>query len=416
MAAVGGRFQTPDHLFLGERGPMSAIIPCPGFTAAGTAAGVKKNGSKDLGLIVSDPPAAAAGVFTRNRVQAAPVRLCRERIRGGLCRAVVVNSGNANCLTGEAGDRHARRMAQAAAAALGAAAEQVLVASTGVIGEPLPIERIEAALPALVRRLSPEGIADFAEAIMTTDRVPKVVSRQGRVDGRGFTVTGVVKGAGMIRPDVATMLAFILTDVQAAAPALKELLAAAADRSFNRITVDGDTSTNDTVLLLANGRAAVDIAAAPARAEFGRVLEEVALALAKWVVKDSEGATKLVEVVVRGAPDAAGARKVAEAVAHSPLVKTALFGEDANWGRVLAAAGRAGVDFDPGRAELFFGPVKLFAGGAGCGPEAEAAAAQVLKRAEFDITIDLNAGPASDSVFTCDFSLEYVKINADYRS
>jgi glutamate N-acetyltransferase/amino-acid N-acetyltransferase len=392
------------------------IIPCPGFKAAGTAAGIKKNGLKDLGLIVSEPAASVAGVFTRNRVQAAPVQLDRERIRGGICRGVLANSGNANCCTGAAGYENARRMAQAAAAALGVPEEQVLVASTGVIGEPLPIGPIETALPVLVQSLRPEGVAEFAEAIMTTDRVPKAVSRQGRADGRVFTVTGVVKGAGMIRPDVATMLCFIMTDIRANPEILHETLTAAVARSFNRITVDGDTSTNDTVLLLANGVSGAGIETAAARAEFQSVLNEVALALAKWVVQDAEGANKLVEVNVAGARSEADAHQVADTIANSPLVKTALFGEDANWGRVLAAAGRAGVFFDPQRIDIFIGPVQMVSGGIGCGKAAEAEATRVLQQAEFTIRLDLHQGSAYASVFTCDFSLDYVKINADYRS
>jgi glutamate N-acetyltransferase / amino-acid N-acetyltransferase len=391
-------------------------IPCPGFRAAGVAAGIKKNGRKDLGLIVCDSAASVAGLFTRNRVQAAPVRLDRERVQGGVCRAVIANSGNANCCTGEAGDRDAHRMARAAAVAIEAAEEQVLVASTGVIGEPLPVEPIERALPGLVAALRPEGVADFAEAIMTTDRVPKAVSRQVRIDGRQVTVTGVAKGAGMIRPDVATMLCFIMTDAQVDARLLHTMLAAGANRSFNRITVDGDTSTNDTILLMAGGASGAAVATAQERAAFQAALEQTMLALATWVVKDAEGANKLVQIEVRGAATDSDAHRVADTVANSPLVKTALFGEDANWGRILAAAGRAGVPFDARRVDVFIGPVQMVAGGAGCGKAVEAEATRVLKSAEFGITIDLHMGSGRDSVFTCDFSIDYVKINADYRS
>nr|MCU0605416.1 bifunctional glutamate N-acetyltransferase/amino-acid acetyltransferase ArgJ [Desulfobacterales bacterium] len=302
-----------------------AIIPCPGFKAAGVAAGIKKNHRKDLGLIVCEGPASVAGLFTRNRVQAAPVLLDRDRIRGGLCRAVIVNSGNANCCTGAEGYRNAERMARAVAIGLGVSDEQVLVASTGVIGEPLPVERIEQALPGLAAALSPEGVADFAEAIMTTDRVPKIVSRQAQIDGRRVTVTGVVKGAGMIRPDVATMLCFLMTDAQTSAETLKSILAVGAERSFNRITVDGDTSTNDTILLMASGRSGVDVGPAAARDAFQNLVDEVMLALATWVVKDAEGSNKLVEIRVDGAASDADARAVADTIAHSPLVKTALF-------------------------------------------------------------------------------------------
>ena len=392
------------------------ILPCPGFRAAGLAAGIKKNGRKDLGLIVSDLPATVAGVFTRNRVQAAPVQVCRERVRGGACRAVVANSGNANCCTGDAGYRAALRMARAVALGVDAAEEQVLVASTGVIGEPLPVERVEQAVPELVRRLSPDGLADFAEAIMTTDRVPKGLSRQGRIDGKTFTLTGVVKGAGMIRPDVATMLCFIVTDARVGAGDLQAALAAGADRSFNCITVDGDTSTNDTILLMASGASPAVIESAASKAAFQSALDDLMLGLAKWVVKDAEGSNKLVQIAVRGAQSDADARRVAETVAHSPLVKTALFGEDANWGRILAAAGRSGAMLDPGKVDIFIGPIQMVACGSGCGKDVEAEATRVLKQDEFTIAIDLHLGEGRAMMYTCDFSIDYVKINADYRS
>jgi len=392
------------------------IIPCPGFKAAGIAAGIKKNGRKDLGLIVCDVPASVAGVFTRNRVQAAPVVLDRQRVKGGVCRAVVVNSGNANCCTGETGYQNAVRMAAATAGCAKVPEDQVLVASTGVIGEPLPVERIGEALPELLRALSPEGVADFAEAIMTTDRVPKVISRQGRIGDRAFTVTGVVKGAGMIRPDVATMLCFIMTDVQATPAVLQDILVAGAERSFNRITVDGDTSTNDTILLMASGVSGAAVGTPTARAVFQAVLDDVMLALAKWVVKDAEGSNKLVEISVCGAQSDADARRIVETIAHSPLVKTALFGEDANWGRILAAAGRAGVPLDPNRVDIFIGSVQMVLNGIGRGKEAEAEATRVLKSDEFSITVDLHLGGGRAFMYTCDFSIDYVKINADYRS
>jgi glutamate N-acetyltransferase/amino-acid N-acetyltransferase len=393
-----------------------AIIPCPGFKAAGMAAGIKKNGRRDLGLIVCEGTADVAGLFTRNRVQAAPVLLDRERVRGGLCRAVIVNSGNANCCTGADGYANAVRMAQAAAVDLGFPEEQVLVASTGVIGEPLPVERIEQALPSLVEALAPEGVAEFAEAIMTTDRVPKAVSRQVEIGGGRVTLTGVAKGAGMIRPDVATMLCFLMTDARASAEVLRAILATGAERSFNRITVDGDTSTNDTILLMASGRSGVDVESVAARNRFQALVDEVMLALAIWVVKDAEGSNKLVEIRVEGASSDSDARAVADAIAHSPLVKTALFGEDANWGRILAAAGRAGAALDPSRVDIFIGPVQMVAGGIGCGKEAEAAATHVLKTDEFSITVDLHLGAGRAVVYTCDLSIDYVKINADYRS
>ena len=389
---------------------------CPGFQAAGVICGLKKNGQKDLGLIYSEAPANVAGVFTQNRIQAAPVQLDRQRITRGVCRALIVNSGNANCCTGEQGMRDAMQMASFAAAGVGVAEDEVLVSSTGVIGEPLPVEKIKIALPALVDALHGEGIHDFAEAIMTTDTTPKVISRCGELDGKVFTVTGVAKGAGMIRPDMATLLCFVMTDIQAAPVLLTEMLKDAVDLSLNRITVDGDTSTNDTVLLMANGLSGVEVINDAQRDVFQPVLDDVLISLAKWLIKDGEGATKLVEIVVTGAESDRDARRIADTVANSNLFKTALFGEDANWGRILAAAGRAGVAVDPEKMDVRFGPVLMVQDGMGCGKTAEAEATKILKQPEFDITIDLKLGKGHASVLTCDFSIDYVKINADYRS
>ena len=389
---------------------------CPGFQAAGVSCGLKKNGRKDLGLIYSKVPANVAGVFTQNRIQAAPVQLDRQRITRGVCRALIVNSGNANCCNGEQGRRAAMHMASYAAAGIGVAEEDVLVSSTGVIGEPLPIEKIQSAMPALVGALHGEGIHDFAEAIMTTDTVPKVISRRGELDGKIFTVSGVAKGSGMIRPDMATMLCYVMTDIQASPELLKEMLKTGVDLSLNRITVDGDTSTNDTALLMANGLSGAEVSNDAQRGVFQPVLDDVLISLAKWLIKDGEGATKLVEIVVTGAESDQGARKIADTVAHSNLFKTALFGEDANWGRILAAAGRAGVAVDPEKMDVRFGPVLMVQDGMGCGKTAEAEATKILKQPEFDITIDLKLGKGHASVLTCDFSIDYVKINADYRS
>ena len=391
-------------------------IGCPGFKTAGVSCGLKKNGRKDLGLIYSEVPANVAGLFTKNRVQAAPVLLDRQRITRGVCRALIVNSGIANCCTGEQGMRDAIYMASLAAAGLGVSEDEVLVSSTGVIGDPLPVEKIKIAMPALINVLHGEGIHDLAEAIMTTDTVPKVVSRRGELDGAVFTVTGVAKGSGMICPDMATMLCFVMTDVQASPGLLKEMLSAAVDRSLNRITVDGDTSTNDTVLLMANGQSGAEVLNNAQRKAFQPVLDDVLIALAKWLIKDGEGATKLVEIVVTGTKTDMEARRIADTVANSNLTKTALFGEDANWGRILAAVGRAGVAVAPEKTDIHFGPVLMVQNGMGCGDSAEAEATKVLKQSEFDITIDLKSGKGHASVFTCDFSIDYVKINADYRS
>jgi len=395
---------------------MMEKMGCPGFKAAGAACGLKKSGRKDLGLVYSDAPANVAGLFTRNRVQAAPVLLDRQRIVTGVCRGLIVNSGNANCCTGEQGMQAALRMAQAAAAGLGVAEEAVLVASTGVIGEPLPVEKIEAAVPGLIAAMHEEGIADLAEAIMTTDTVPKVVRRQAELEGKTFTVAAVGKGAGMIRPDMATMLCFVMTDIQAPAVVLKEMLTEAVNRSLNRITVDGDTSTNDTVLLMANGLSGIAVDNQPARQAFQSVLDDVLITMAKWLIKDAEGATKLVEVIVKGAASDQDAHRIADTIANSNLTKTALFGEDANWGRILAAAGRAGVPLDPAKIDIAFGPVLMVQNGCGCGKAVEAEATGILKQPEFEITVDLKMGSGTASVFTCDFSIDYVKINADYRT
>jgi glutamate N-acetyltransferase/amino-acid N-acetyltransferase len=394
---------------------MSAII-CPGFKAAGIASGLKKNGQKDLGLIYSQVPANVAGLFTKNRVKAAPVLLDMELVRSGSCRAVIVNSGNANCCTGEQGLRDAKTMAYLAASELGISNELVFVASTGVIGEPLPIEKIKAAIPDLVRSLQPEGIPDLARSIMTTDTVPKTASAQGVVEEKTFTVTGVAKGAGMIRPDMATMLCFVCTDVGASPDILKETLLKAADRSFNRITIDGDTSTNDTVMVMANGLSGAVIRSVLHKKIFQKVLDKIFLDLAKQLLRDGEGVTKLVEILVRGAVSDSDARNVADTVAHSPLVKTSFFGEDANWGRIVGAVGRTNAKIDPDKIDVYFDDVQMVKGGMGCGKDAEAEATKVLCKPEFVVTIDLNMGRSSDLIYTCDFSVDYVRINADYRS
>ncbi len=390
---------------------------CEGFTAGAVAAGLKKKkGVKDLGIIASEGPARVAGVFTRNRVQAAPVRLDRERITAGICRAVIVNSGNANCCTGSKGMADALAMARLAAEGLGIAEEEVLVASTGVIGQPLDIGKIAGAMPELISALRPDGLPEVAEAMLTTDLVPKIVSRTGEIADRPVTVAGVAKGSGMIRPDMATMLCFVCTDAAADAAVLQKMLSGAVDRSFNRISVDGDTSTNDTVLLMAGGRSGAVIDSPAKEAAFGALLDEVLLDLARRIVQDGEGATKLVEIAVSGAESDPAARIIADVVAHSNLVKTAIFGEDPNWGRILAAVGRAGIPVDPDRIAVWFDEVLVVDGGMGCGEAAEARAAEVMKKPAFTLSVSLHLGEGRASVLTCDFSVEYVRINASYRS
>lgn len=395
---------------------MNKSIRCPGFLAAGVSAGIKKKADLDLGLIYSQQPAAVAGMFTRNRVMAAPVLVSRERAARGTARAIVANAGCANCCTGPQGLAHAREMGGAAAAGLGLADEQVMVASTGVIGAVLPVDKVHAAMPDLIAQLQPDGFESFARAIMTTDTVPKLVRRQGRIDGRSFTILAVAKGAGMIRPDMATMLCFICTDICAPAPVLQAILRRSVARSLNCITIDGDTSTNDTVLLMANGVSGAAVDAGEPQKTFQRLLDEVLMETARRLVKDGEGVTKVVEIKVKGAASDSDAYRVADTVAHSPLVKTAFFGEDANWGRIMGAVGRAGVPIDPQAVDIFFDTVQMVASGRGCGADREAQVAAVMQQPEFSVTIDLHGGRAQAGLLTCDFSLDYVKINADYRS
>jgi len=391
-------------------------LTCKGFTACGVAAGIKKNGDPDLGLLVSDRPAAVAAVFTRNIVQAAPVLLDRERVKAGICRAVIVNAGNANCANGEQGMTAARAMTAASARALEITEDHVLAASTGVIGAPFPIDTVESAVPDLVACLNENGTADLARAIMTTDTQPKTGWRQGEAGGIPYSIVAVAKGSGMIRPDMATMLCFIWTDAEVVVSELQTTLRQAVDASFNCITIDGDTSTNDTAILMANGASGASIQTSDDLTVFQRLVTHLCRDLARQMVKDGEGVTKVVDLTVRGTRSDDEAGVIADTIAHSPLVKTAFFGEDANWGRIIAAAGRAGVDFDPDRVDLFFNDVQMVKNGRGCGLEAEKKATEVLRSAEFSVTLDVNQGSGTACMLTCDFSLDYVKINADYRS
>jgi len=390
----------------------------PGFLFAGVAAGIKKDGKRDLGLICSETPAQVAGLFTTNAVKAAPVLLDMERLKKGLCQAILINSGNANACTGVQGLKDARRVAGLVAGVLRVPESMVLVASTGVIGVPLPVNKIEAGISPLVREISPDNFMNTVEAIMTTDTFPKVEVATCRIKGKRVKLCGMVKGAGMIRPNVATMLSFLMTDARIKAPLLQKMLKAAAEASYNRITIDGDMSTNDTVFLLANGRAdhpALDRMDRDAEA-FQKMLSELCEMLAKSVVRDGEGATKFIEVVVKGAKDREDARTAAYAVAHSPLVKTAFFGEDANWGRILCALGYSGARIDPTKVDVSFDKAPMVKKGMGVGRRGEERAGKVLKQKSFRVTIDLHLGKGEFSVFTTDLSLEYVKINGSYRS
>ncbi len=393
-------------------------IRVPGFRAAGVHCGIKPRGL-DLALLASDGPASVAGVFTRSTVVGAPVELCRERVRAGRARAVVVNSGISNVAMGARGRRDARAMAALAARALGANPREVLVASTGVIGEPLPMARLRRGIPAAARALAPSGLPRAARAIMTTDTFPKLASTRVRIAGREVTVAGIAKGAGMIEPDMATMLAFLLTDADVAAVLLRRVLREAADASFNRVSVDGETSTSDTVLLLANGAAGHAPLRSPRTADAARfqsAVTEVATALARDLARDGEGATKLVDVRVRGARSAAQAERAARRIANSLLVKTALFGGDANWGRILQTVGAGRVDLVLGRTRVRLGGVTVFQRGASTGPAARRRATARLAAPEVAIEVDLGAGRAAAQVWTCDLSYDYVRINAEYTS
>lgn len=394
------------------------VTAVPGFLASGIHCGIKKVKTLDLALIFSEEPCTAAGLFTTNRVIAAPVRLTQEHIKSGKLQAIMANSGNANACTGPPGEAIAREMAELVARHLGIAPEQVAVASTGVIGEPLSLETIRSGIPQAVKALSPKGSQKAAKAIMTTDQRPKEAAVRANVGGRTVTLGGIAKGSGMIYPNLATMLAFITTNIAVEPTLLQQMLSSAADRSFNMITVDGETSTNDMLICLANGKAGnVDLSKSPeARAIFQEALDTVCITLAKEIARDGEGATKFVEIVVQHAESFKQAKAIAMNVARSNLVKTAFFGEDANWGRIMAAIGAAGVEVDPNRIHLSFDQVRLVENGVGLGPAAERQATRVLKKKSFTLTIDLNAGDASATAWTCDLSYDYIKINASYRS
>jgi len=389
-----------------------------GFKFAGRSAGIKKSGKLDLALIYSEVPARCAGVFTTNKVVAAPVVVTSPRIRIGSCQAILVNSGNANACTGEPGLRDALRCGELTAHALGIAEDLVAVSSTGVIGAPLPMEKFERHIPLLPAELDAENAGRAAEAIMTTDAFVKISSSTGTAGDRDYTILGLAKGAGMIHPDMATMLAFVCTDALVEPQFLEEALRLAVGRSFNSITVDGDTSTNDMVLVLANGLAGnSEIMGGSSEGEaFANELASVLLDLAKMIVRDGEGATKLVEVSVRGALSDADARLAARSVATSSLVKTAFFGEDANWGRIIAAVGYSGAQIDPAKVEIFFGEVPVVREGVSTGKELEERATAVLKTPEFTVTIDLHLGTGRSAYYTSDLTYDYVKCNAAYRT
>jgi glutamate N-acetyltransferase/amino-acid N-acetyltransferase len=388
-----------------------------GFKFAARSSAVKASGKPDLALIFSDVPARCAAVFTTNRVQAAPLIVSAPRVRKGFCQAVLINSGNANACTGEQGLQDALRCSELAARALGIPEELVAVSSTGIIGHPLPMDKLERHIPLLVPMLQPGQARSVAEAILTTDAFVKMATEGEEREG-GYAILGLAKGAGMIHPDMATMLAYILTDARVDGAFLDAALHQAVNRSFNCITVDRDTSTNDTVLVLANGLAdGPEIReGGPGAAEFVDRLTRVCLDLAKMIVRDGEGGTKLVRIQVEGAESEAAARTVARSVATSTLLKAAFFGSDPNWGRVIAAVGYSGVAVDPGRIAIRFNDVTLVENGRETGAEAKDRAHAVMKQPEFTVTVDLHMGSGSAFYYTSDLTYDYVRINAEYHT
>jgi len=402
-----------------NRPERASLLPVAGVELGWAEAGIRKAGRKDLLVIRIAADSQVAGVFTQNRFCAAPVTVCRNHLASAAgVRALVVNTGNANAGTGEPGLAAALGTCAATARLLGCAANQVLPFSTGVIMELLPVERLIAGLPAAIARLAPDHWLDAAEAIMTTDTLPKAVSRRVEITGRSVTITGIAKGAGMIRPNMATMLGFIATDAGVEPTLLQQLARVAADASFNRITIDGDTSTNDSFAVIATGRGALKISHAgdEACAPLSEAIAAVAIELAQAIVRDGEGATKFIEVRVEEAGSEDEAARIAYAVAHSPLVKTAFFASDPNLGRILAAAGNAGVDFDPRRVQLLLNDVWVVRDGGRHPDYREEDGQRVMQAAEILIHLKLGRGKAHAHVWTTDLSHDYVSINADYRS
>jgi glutamate N-acetyltransferase/amino-acid N-acetyltransferase len=398
-----------------------SLLPVAGLRIGTAMAGIRKPNRRDLVLFALDESSVVTGVFTSNRFCAAPVQVCRERLAGGNgIRALLINTGNANAGTGVDGLARARNTCEAVAALMGVAPETVLPFSTGVIMESLPVDRIVAGLPAAKADLADTHWAEAAQGIMTTDTLPKATSRQVTIGGKTVTVTGISKGAGMIRPNMATMLGFVATDAVISAPLLQALVKQAADASFNRITIDGDTSTNDSFILMATQRAGhaaiTDLASADGQA-LAAAVTDVSRQLAQAIVRDGEGATKFITVRVDGGRSEDECRLVAYAIAHSPLVKTAFFASDPNLGRILAAVGYAGIDdLDQALIDLHLDDVRVAVQGGRDPAYREEDGQRVMKQSEITVRVSLNRGPASTEVWTCDLSHDYVSINADYRS
>ena len=403
-----------------KQAPSEAALP-RGFRFGATACGLKKTGALDLALLSSDEPASAAAVFTQNLVVAAPVVLSKHQLKvsKGRMRALIVNSGNANCATGQAGYAASVRTVEDTAARLHCRPQEVFVCSTGVIGVPLPVEKLLRALPSITRnrRPSARSFAEFSLAICTTDTRPKTAAASFQMGGKRIHLLGCAKGAGMIHPNLATTLAFVATDANISPSLLQRTLRDVATRTFNSITIDGDTSTNDTLLVLANGASGTPAikSGSSAHRAFSRALEEVCESLALQIVADGEGAQRVIEIEVRHAKTEAAARRIGQTIATSPLVKTAFAGGDPNWGRIYAAAGRAGVRFDPRRVDIQLAGIPVLRRGQPLDFNERAASNRLLEK-NVHILVDLHAGRASASYWTCDFTAEYVRINASYRT
>ena len=393
-----------------------------GVRFATAAAGIRYAGRTDVMLALLDKGTQAAGVFTRSKCPSAPVDWCRAKLNGGKARAVVVNSGNANAFTGKVGAKAAKLTAEIAAKATGAPLSEIFIASTGVIGEPLDATKFDGVMDQLVEKADPEGLLDAARAIMTTDTFPKVATAKAMIGGVEVTISGMAKGAGMIAPDMATMLSFIFTDAPIAAPVLQAMLSRSVQGSFNAITVDSDTSTSDTLMLFATGAAAKRGAPKITQAgdrrlvAFRKALDGLLLDLAHQVVRDGEGCRKFVEVRVEGAMSAGAAKRIAFSIANSPLVKTAMAGEDANWGRVVAAVGKSGEAADRDRLAIWFGDFRVAHKGLRDPAYSEEKVSAYMKGEKIDVRVDIGLGKGAASVWTCDLTKEYVAINGDYRS
>jgi len=399
-----------------------ALPPIDGVRFATIEAGVRYAGRTDVMLALFDEPAEVAGVFTRSKCPSAPVDWCRDNLAQGRAGALIVNSGNANAFTGGVGAKAVAHVAEAVGKSTGAKPEQIFMASTGVIGEPLDAGKIARVLDHLAASAKPDGLMEAARAIMTTDTFPKVATARVKIGEVEVVINGIAKGAGMIAPDMATMLAFVFTDAAIAAPALQAMLAKSVDRSFNCITVDSDTSTSDTLMLFATGAAAKRGAprlSDPADARLGafrRALDKLLLDLAQQVVRDGEGARKFIEIKVEGAKSRKAAKRIAMSIANSPLVKTAAAGEDANWGRIVMAVGKAGEKAERDRLDIHFGKIRVAHKGLRDPDYSEAEASAYMKRAKIDIRVHVGVGSATAKVWTCDLTKEYIAINGDYRS